>query len=147
MAERRCKDCTDEGIETKRKAPHPGPRCSTHHRSRRKVTRDASWEKRIEATYGISSEEYWRIYEAQQRACYICRRATGARKKLSVDHCHTTGVVRGLLCTPCNRNVLGHLRDDMDALLRAIDYLCWPPAVTMIGRRIAPVHDLTLNGD
>lgn len=36
--------------------------------------------------------------------------------------------MRGLLCKPCNRNVLGHLRDEVQALMRAIDYLTTPPA-------------------
>ena len=79
--------------------------------------------------YGLTAEEYWKIYEYQGGCCYICRRATGASKRLSVDHCHETGIVRGLLDTPCNRNVLGHLRDDTDALQRAIDYLTNYPAV------------------
>ena len=141
-----CIDCADEGIETKRKAPHPGPRCATHHRVKRSKRRDMSWETRILVTYGITADEYWAIYEWQDGRCYICQRATGVRKRLSVDHCHATGLVRGLLCTPCNRNVLGHLRDDPDAIQRAIDYLMNPPAVDVIGDRIAPIENLTLNG-
>jgi hypothetical protein len=133
-----CIDCVAEGIITKRKAPHPGPRCSTHHRAKRTLRKDTTWEQRIWLTYGITASEYWEIYDYQQGSCYICRRATGVRKKLSVDHCHATGLVRGLLCTPCNRNVLGHLRDDCDALYRAVDYLMNPPAVDVIGDRITP---------
>jgi hypothetical protein len=106
-----------------------------------------SWETRIWLTYGITSTEYWEIYEYQQGACYICRRATGRYKKLSVDHCHETGLVRGLLCQPCNRNVLGHLRDDTDALERAIDYLLSPPAVYVIGDRITPDILLSTNSE
>jgi hypothetical protein len=68
------------------------------------------------------------LYEAQGGRCYICQRATGARRRLAVDHNHATGEVRGLLCKPCNRDVLGHLRDNTEALQRAIDYLTNPPA-------------------
>lgn len=89
-------------------------------------------------TYGITEEEYWEIYEHQEGYCYICRRANGRRKRLSVDHCHATGMVRGLLCTSCNRNVLGHLRDDPAALERAAEYLRTPPAPQAIGVRITP---------
>lgn len=96
------------------------------------------------ATYGITADEYWAIHEFQGGCCYICQRATGARKRLSVDHDHKTGIVRGLLCTPCNRNVLGHLRDCVMALARAIIYLLFPPAVEVIGERVAPIHTLSL---
>ena len=88
--------------------------------------------------YGISAEEYWEIYEFQGGRCAMCRRATGASKKLSVDHCHATGVVRGLLCLPCNRNVLGHAQDEVEFFERAIDYLNSPPAVMAIGVRVVP---------
>lgn len=97
-----------------------------------------SWEKRLILIYGITAAEYWAIYEFQGGKCYICQRATGTRKRLSVDHCHKTGVIRGLLCSPCNRDVLGHLRDCIESLKRAIRYLRWPPAINVIGRRIVP---------
>jgi len=92
-------------------------------------------------TYGITAEEYWSIYEFQGGVCYICRRANGKRKRLSVDHCHTTGIVRGLLCSKCNKDVLGHLRDDPEALYRAAEYLNGPPAVSAVGVRIALIHE------
>ena len=135
---KRCKTCVEQGLVNKRPAPHPGPRCTTHHREFRALKRSTSWETRIKATYGITAEEYWRIYEHQGGRCYICRKGTGRRKKLSVDHCHETGVVRGLLDTACNRGLLGHLQDDIDALQRAIDYLKLPPAVQVLGERVVP---------
>lgn len=137
-APKRCVDCEREGITTKRKAPHPGPRCASHHRAKRNARRNYSHEKHIGETYGITSDEYWAIHKAQGGKCAICRRATGARKKLSVDHCHKTGMVRGLLCQKCNRDVLGHLRDEIEAFERGIVYLTSPPAVGVIGVRITP---------
>lgn len=135
----RCKDCIAEGVTTNRKAPHPGPRCASHHRARKSDTRVAAWERRLINTYGITAEEYWRIYEFQGGCCYICRRAKGAgRKRLCVDHCHETGVVRGLLCNPCNKSVLGHLRDEPEAFCRGFYYLIHPPAVNAIGERFVP---------
>ena len=156
MAQARCKDCVAEGITTKRKPalgrnglPVPGGRCATHERARKSRTRDAAWERRLISVYGITADEYWLIYEFQGGRCYICQRATGTgRKKLSVDHCHTTGFVRGLLCGPCNRDVVGHLRDDSEAFMRGYEYLLFPPAVSVIGERVAPIEieNLTLNG-
>lgn len=137
---KQCKDCLAEGVTTRRAAKYPGPRCATHHRARRKRTRDYSHQAHVEETYNITYEQYWAIYEAQGGRCYICRRANGTRRKLSVDHDHSCcpgskscgKCVRGLLCRSCNRNVLGHLRDDPAALQRAIDYLNNPPAKSVL---------------
>lgn len=136
-----CVDCKREGITTRRVAKYPGPRCATHHRLKRKQRRDYNHAEHIGRTYGITAEEYQAIYEAQGGRCYICQRATGARRKLAVDHDHDSGYVRGLLCRPCNHKVLGHLRDDTEALQRAINYLNNPPAFGVIGKRKVPHED------
>ncbi|MFE2997971.1 endonuclease VII domain-containing protein [Nocardia sp. NPDC059246] len=116
--------------------------CATHRRSRRKSRRDYSWEKHIRETYGLTPDEYWELYEAQEGCCYICGRFRAKdRKKLSVDHCHKTGRVRGLLCQQCNRDVLGHFRDDVTAFERGRDYLINPPAFAVIGERVVPNFD------
>ena len=129
-----CIDCIDEGVTTGRKAPHPGPRCATHHRARRSSRRDLTWERRIELTYNITSEQYWAIYEAQGGKCAICRRATGAKRRLSVDHDHSCcsgptscgRCVRSLLCSTCNK-MLGHIRDSTETAERILHYLHSPP--------------------
>lgn len=158
-----CVDCVRDGVTTKRKIattragkPVPGPRCASHHRARRTQTRDTAWERRLIAVYDITAEEYWAIYEFQKKVnqsrglsgvCYICGIATGTgKKKLSVDHCHKTGIVRGLICGHDNRDVLGHSRDQIEFFERAIEYLRNPPAVAVIGERIAPIEieNLTL---
>lgn len=141
MSVRQCIDCQAEGLGSTRKAPHVGPRCATHHRAKRVTRRSMTAEQRWRQVYGISADEYWSIYQYQGGRCFICERATGKTKRLSVDHCHTTGIVRGLLCTMCNSRVLGHLRDDLDAFERAIDYLTSPPATRVIGLRVVPNFD------
>ena len=81
--------------------------------------------------YGIELEEYQALYEAQGGKCAICRVPVddlGGPKKhrlLHIDHDHATGVVRGLLCNPCNR-ALGFLRDDPEIALAAAEYLVAP---------------------
>lgn len=138
---RQCKDCLAEGITTHREAKYPGPRCYTHHRRFRQSKRAYSHSRHIGETYGITAEEYAAIHAAQGGVCYICRRATGARRRLAVDHDHDSGYVRGLLCKTCNYKVLGHLRDDTEAFQRAIDYINNPPAFGVIGKRKVPNHE------
>jgi Recombination endonuclease VII len=75
--------------------------------------------------YGITLEDYFRMVEEQGGKCKICQReGTGRNLKgrMSVDHCHKTGRVRGLLCHPCNA-ALGLLQESREVLLKAIDYL------------------------
>lgn len=76
----------------------------------------------VSKTYGLEAGEYDRRYKAQGGKCAICQVATGAYRRLAVDHNHSTGTVRGLLCSPCNQ-FIGRLRDSPDAFLRAHKYL------------------------
>lgn len=127
-----CKDCYPPGTllsalrKKPRPAPHPGPRCTTHWREKQKAVKAANHEKRVQNTYGLEAGEYARLYTFQGGLCALCRRATGASRRLSVDHDHATGEVRGLLCRPCN-TLLGHARDKLSFFRRGIGYLTMPP--------------------
>jgi Recombination endonuclease VII len=70
--------------------------------------------------YGITPAEYDALLEKQGGACAICRKRSKGR--LCVDHCHVTGMVRGLLCNECN-GALGYLKDDQASLVAALAYL------------------------
>jgi len=77
--------------------------------------------------YGISLKEYNAMVESQDGKCAICGvdetlEIRGKTVRLAVDHCHTTGKVRGLLCAKCNQGI-GCLKDDVELLQSAIDYL------------------------
>lgn len=81
------------------------------------------------ANYGITVDDYDRMFIEQNGLCKICRQEeTAVHKKtnklrlLSIDHCHTTGRVRGLLCGDCNR-AIGIMKDDIKRLESAIKYL------------------------
>lgn len=81
----------------------------------------------IERTYGITLEVYERMLEEQGGLCAICGGEGFVMKeshtmKLAVDHCHSTGAVRGLLCHNCNR-ALGLFKDNPAHLAKAISYL------------------------
>jgi hypothetical protein len=57
--------------------------------------------RHIQRTYGLTQEQYDDMLRAQGGGCAICSNHP-RRRALHVDHCHTTGVVRGLLCAHCN---------------------------------------------
>ncbi|MGW0245086.1 endonuclease VII domain-containing protein [Nocardia goodfellowii] len=143
----RCIDCIKEDIKTNRKATREGKQpylCASHRRARKIVRRGSTHERHLLETYGITADEYWALYEAQDGRCYICRRPRRKdAKKLSVDHCHKTGRIRGLLDQRCNRDVLGYFRDDVTAFERGKEYLTNPPAFAVLGERIVPNHEVS----
>ena len=73
-------------------------------------------------TFGITMEDYNQFLEDQNSVCAICQQKCGSGNRLSVDHCHNSGKVRGLLCGNCNR-ALGLFKDNKKFLQKAIDYL------------------------
>lgn len=83
-----------------------------------------SWSLRTK--YGLTLEDYDALLKAQGGGCAICNASSPGGPKTSrhfpVDHDHTTGKVRGLLCNPCNK-ALGVFRDDPTLLLRALAYI------------------------
>lgn len=78
----------------------------------------------LKGSYGITLQEWEALYEAQGGKCAICKHEedTDRYANLSVDHCHTAGHVRGLLCNNCNR-ALGMFKDDPTVLDAAAAYL------------------------
>lgn len=92
------------------------------------VARQAQSETWRFKRYGITTEEQEALFTAQGGLCAIChlpetaRKRNGSPKKLSVDHDHITGRVRGLLCLRCN-TAIGKFKDDPERLRSAILYL------------------------
>lgn len=102
----------------------------THWRAEKLRRKAHNHEKRVQQTYGLQAGEYAQLYAFQGGFCALCRRATGASRKLSVDHDHADGQVRGLLCRPCN-TLLGHARDRVEFFERAKAYLEHTPYARM----------------
>lgn len=73
---------------------------------------------KLKSRYNITLEDYNNAFVYQKGLCAIC----GMSEKLFVDHSHTTGLVRGLLCFKCNSG-LGSFEDDIKRLEKSIDYL------------------------
>jgi hypothetical protein len=75
--------------------------------------------------YGLTILDYERLLESQGGGCAICgRKNTGSKRKryLAVDHCHETGLVRGLLCSQCN-TAIGLFKDQIEVIEAAAGYL------------------------
>lgn len=143
-----CVDCIAEGVTTRRPITSGArkPRCATHTRAAKKRAKATAHARTVEATYGISGEQYWALYEAQGGKCAICQVATGKSKRLAVDHDHRCTAdhppdrgcpqcIRGLLCSPCNV-IIGRL--GQDALVRALGYLLDPPALRLVLQNATP---------
>ena len=81
---------------------------------------DRSWAFTLKKRYGITPEYYAELDVSQDGKCKVC--GLVPNKKLSVDHCHTTNKVRGLLCQPCNM-AIGLLKDDVQIIQSLLDYL------------------------
>jgi hypothetical protein len=81
----------------------------------------------LKRNYKITLEMWYDLFDKQCSLCAICKEPgfkidPNSKNLLVVDHCHTTGRVRGLLCHNCNR-ALGLFKDDKERLLKAVEYL------------------------
>lgn len=85
------------------------------------MTWTAAQARYLQKTYGISTEDYDQRLANQGGVCVICGKRPG-RRRLVVDHDHTTGAVRGLLHSRCNR-ALGPFESSPTIIARAIAYL------------------------
>lgn len=116
----RCKICHKKITETYRKNnPDIYRKASLKHwNALNNYKKQERWIKR----YGINAQDYKQMFDKQNGVCKICKQSCVSRRFLSVDHCHKTGKVRGLLCVKCN-TALGMLNDNIEYFTAAIKYL------------------------
>lgn len=90
------------------------------------LSKDETKSKRnayyLNYNHGVTLDQYNDLLAKQNGVCAICQEECPTGRKLAVDHCHETNVIRGLLCIRCN-NGIGQLRDSIKLLQRAIEYL------------------------
>lgn len=90
--------------------------------------KDLGWSNSyLKRTYNITVQDYKEMFREQKGICKICGEegfvmAKHHKTKLVVDHCHTTGKVRGLLCHKCNQ-ALGLFQDSVKNLTTAASYI------------------------
>ena len=107
--QKRCKPCD---IAHKKEAYQRDPQASAKKRFIQKLKRD----------YSLSLADYDLLKQNQNNCCAICKVKLQNGMQVHVDHCHTTGIVRGVLCRWCNLG-LGHFKDSQKFLKSAQDYL------------------------
>ena len=94
----------------------------------RNTCKNCRRDQQLVRIYGITADEYNARLESQKGVCAICGTDSptttqeDTHKHLFVDHCHTSGAVRGLLCSSCNTG-LGLFKDNPERLKAAIQYL------------------------
>ena len=85
------------------------------------ANRERLKELRLMYRYGLSLGARTAMLASQDGKCAICQIHMESGK-INVDHNHVTGKVRGLVCTKCNRKLVG--LEDVAFLERAVEYLC-----------------------
>lgn len=91
---------------------------NTNNPEKLKIMRRNIW---IRKKYGVTAQRYEEMVKSQNGVCYICSKSNKL-KRLAVDHNHSTGEVRALLCNKCNV-VLAHSGEDVIILYKCIEYI------------------------
>lgn len=87
--------------------------------------------QRFRTFFHITVEEYEKILALQGGVCAICK-LPPKKMRLAVDHDHKTGLIRGLLCSICNR-AIARFRDDLERFKACVEYFTTPPATRALG--------------
>jgi hypothetical protein len=98
---------------------------SVYRKQKYKYNPKDCYDRRIRNVYNLTQDELMSMYHSQNKKCKICGNEyekVSRHSGLHIDHCHTTGKVRGLLCARCN-TLLGLSGDNVVILQSAIDYL------------------------
>ncbi len=113
--------------ESRRKLYAENAEVREHAKLKAKEWQEANPHKRHAqrmAVYGLTPETFSELMDSQNHQCAICGHSDKSKKKTfpMIDHCHSTGKVRGILCSSCNMG-LGKFKDSIELLESAIKYL------------------------
>lgn len=100
--------------------------------------KDRATDLRLRRNYHTTLTDYNKVDAFQGRVCAVCKQPTEPGKpRRAVDHRHSDGLLRGLLCWKCNRAIGSFQRfwpDAVDLLIAAGEYLKNPPFSKVFGR-------------
>lgn len=122
-----CEGCRGSARKSMRRIKTKEQRTEAHRQWRKGNPKFEAYVRMYNLKYHakITLEQYQELFDAQRGVCAICsgsHNESSRFKNLHVDHCHTTGKIRGLLCANCN-TALGLLKDSPLLLSKAIEYL------------------------
>lgn len=94
------------------------------YREKKEARREYSRRKKVESNYKVRYEELEEMLREQGGVCGICEVELTFHPKATacVDHCHSTGEIRGILCRKCNA-AIGALGDTTYSVSKAVAYL------------------------
>lgn len=92
------------------------------HKRRLKDNPDYWKHRGLMARYAMTQEDYEKWFHKQNGQCALCYKPPKQGQRLHIDHCHKTGIVRGLLCLTCNAGI-GQMDDNPELLKRAAEYI------------------------
>lgn len=125
----RCKLCLDTHIRTAKQIKNNASVRECKFFSVHNKEFDSPKDRLLQRNYGITKDDYDALLVEQNGVCAICKMEESKThnfsnkiQDLSVDHCHKSGKVRGLLCHRCN-TLLGLVDDNKKILLNSINYL------------------------
>lgn len=85
--------------------------------------KELSFASKLKRKFGITVDDYERMFERQNGCCQVCGTSAEENgKRLAVDHSHSTGAVRDLLCNNCNATV-GFVGEDAERARKLAEYL------------------------
>lgn len=76
----------------------------------------------LKSRYNMTLDDKMDMFRKQKWTCPICLKRLKDDRTSHIDHCHTTGKVRGILCNSCNTSI-GRFNDDITIFHRAIEYI------------------------
>ena len=120
-----CKECE---LRAAREKYHKCPPTDRRHRNAVNPCNSIEYRRKSKLwnRYGLTLEQFDSMLEEQDSKCKICNRELhyegNIKEKPHVDHSHSTGKVRGLLCGWCNTSI-GYANDDVKVLTEMINYL------------------------
>lgn len=123
MIEKSCSYCSKKFfLPNYRNNQGRGKYCSMECYDQSRLVEDKKQNEKfaqVKCRYGLSKDQYLSLVELADGKCSICKKSDTS---LVIDHCHSTKVVRGLICQSCNK-ALGLFEDNVEFLENAISYL------------------------